>query len=172
MHVLTLFSQAMPHLRMWTCTMLQATAGPDILKGLVKLGDIWLLRRYHPAWCFLQVAGYQVGLNPCFHVGFKARFLAVARMLISHCWVFRHFLHLQTCFTDSYTSGNTYSSYIDLYNATRNTWTRYPRGLGQARSNLAAASLSSGLVFFAGGETIGTCIYVSNQCTFIMLSST
>jgi hypothetical protein len=45
------------------------------------------------------------------------------------------------------------SSYVDMYNATSNSWTTYPTGLGQARSNLAAASLASGLVFFVGGLT-------------------
>jgi hypothetical protein len=65
------------------------------------------------------------------------------------------FLQLHaTTYSDA--SGNTYSAYVDLYNATSNNWVRYVQGLGQARSNLAAASLSSGLVFFAGGETTGT----------------
>jgi hypothetical protein len=40
-----------------------------------------------------------------------------------------------------------------MYNATSNSWTTYPAGLGQARCCLAAASLASGLVFFAGGFT-------------------
>ena len=44
-----------------------------------------------------------------------------------------------------------------MYNATSNSWTTFPTGLGQARSSLAAASLPSGLVFFAGGYAgIGT----------------
>jgi hypothetical protein len=50
-------------------------------------------------------------------------------------------------------SGNNQSSYVDMYNATSNSWTTYPTGLGQARGYLAAASLASGLVFFAGGWT-------------------
>ena len=48
-------------------------------------------------------------------------------------------------------SGDGPSSYVDMYNATSNSWTTYPTGLGQARDSLAAASLASGLVFFAGG---------------------
>ncbi len=52
-------------------------------------------------------------------------------------------------------SGDVPSSYVDMYNATSNSWTTYPAGLGQARYNLAAASLASGLVFFAGGTTGG-----------------
>jgi hypothetical protein len=38
-----------------------------------------------------------------------------------------------------------------VYNASSNSWASYPTGLGQARAALAAASLPSGLVFFAGG---------------------
>jgi hypothetical protein len=38
-----------------------------------------------------------------------------------------------------------------VYNASNNSWASYPTGLGQARGYLAAASLPSGLVFFAGG---------------------
>jgi hypothetical protein len=56
-------------------------------------------------------------------------------------------------FPDVYTSDIERSSYVDMYNATSNSWNTYPAGLGQARSNLAAASLASGLVFFAGGLT-------------------
>ena len=40
-----------------------------------------------------------------------------------------------------------------MYNATSNNWTRIPNGLGQARVNLAAAALPSGLVIFAGGTS-------------------
>ena len=40
-----------------------------------------------------------------------------------------------------------------MYNATSNSWTTFPTGLGQARSQFAAASLPSGLVFFVGGYT-------------------
>jgi hypothetical protein len=47
------------------------------------------------------------------------------------------------------------SSYVDVYNATSNSWTRLPAGLGEARYDLAAASLPSGLVFFAGGRSSG-----------------
>ncbi len=49
--------------------------------------------------------------------------------------------------------GDAASSYIDVYNSTSNSWTGHPSGLGQARSYLAAASLPSGLVLFAGGLT-------------------
>ena len=45
------------------------------------------------------------------------------------------------------------SSFVDMYNETINSWSRDPEGLGQARAGLAAASLPSGLVFFAGGAT-------------------
>ena len=47
------------------------------------------------------------------------------------------------------------SKQVDMYNATSNSWTTYPEGLGQARSLLAAASSASGLVLFAGGTTSG-----------------
>ena len=53
--------------------------------------------------------------------------------------------------TDAFTLGGAYSSYVDMYNATSNSWTTYPAGLGQMRNYLAGASLASGLVFFAGG---------------------
>ncbi len=55
--------------------------------------------------------------------------------------------------TDTCASGGAYSSYVDMYNVTSNSWTTYPEGLGQARGYLAGASLASGLVFFAGGAT-------------------
>ena len=58
---------------------------------------------------------------------------------------------------DTCASGGVVSAYVDMYNATSNSWTRFPTGLGQARYFLAAASLPSGLVFFAGGYAgIGT----------------
>ena len=44
-----------------------------------------------------------------------------------------------------------FSADVDMYNATNNNWTHFPAKLGQARYSLAAASLPSGLVFFAGG---------------------
>ena len=53
--------------------------------------------------------------------------------------------------TDACVSGSGPSSYVDMYNATSNSWTTYPAGLGQSRNFLAGASLGSGLVFFAGG---------------------
>ena len=52
-------------------------------------------------------------------------------------------------------SGGDFSAHADVYNATSNRWTRYPTGLGQARGYFSAASLPSGLVFFAGGRTTG-----------------
>ncbi len=54
--------------------------------------------------------------------------------------------------TDISASGSGYSSYVDMYNATSNTLSTHPEGLGEARCCLAAASLLSGLVFFAGGQ--------------------
>jgi hypothetical protein len=54
---------------------------------------------------------------------------------------------------DSCTVDDDYSSYVDIYNATSNSWTTYPEGLGMARGLLAAASLASGLVFFVGGSS-------------------
>ncbi len=50
-------------------------------------------------------------------------------------------------------SGDGPSLYVDIYDAMNNLWTKNPTGLGQGRSSLAAASLPSGLVFFAGGWT-------------------
>jgi hypothetical protein len=58
--------------------------------------------------------------------------------------------------TDSFTSEDGPSAHIDMYNQTSNSWTRNPLGLGQARDNMAAASLPFGLVFFAGGFTGAT----------------
>jgi hypothetical protein len=61
------------------------------------------------------------------------------------------------------------STYVDMYNATSNRWIRYPEGLSEARYYLAASSLPSGLVFFAGGLKTGAffaprearvCVYV------------
>ena len=49
------------------------------------------------------------------------------------------------------------SAYVDMYNATNNSWSRFPNGLGLARHGLAAASLPSGLVFFAGGYGAHNC---------------
>ncbi len=42
-----------------------------------------------------------------------------------------------------------------MYNATSDSWTRFPEGLGQAREYLSSSSLPSGLVFFAGGASSG-----------------
>jgi hypothetical protein len=59
-------------------------------------------------------------------------------------------------------SGRILSSFVDVYNASSNSWTSYPTGLGQARGSLAAASLPSGLVFFAGG--------IAGSVSFLLLS--
>ena len=48
---------------------------------------------------------------------------------------------------------------MDVYNATSNSWIRFPNGLGIARGLLAAASLPSGLVFFAGGYNQNAAIF-------------
>ena len=53
------------------------------------------------------------------------------------------------------TPGNGHSALVDVYNATSNSWIQFPNGLGIARRELAAASLPSGLVFFAGGWNQG-----------------
>jgi hypothetical protein len=53
-----------------------------------------------------------------------------------------------------------FSSYVDVYDSTADEWIRHPQGLGLARSNLAAASLSSGLAFFAGGSTGNTLSFI------------
>lgn len=58
-------------------------------------------------------------------------------------------------FDDTSTSGDKFSADVDIYNASSNSWTSDPAGLGQTRSRLAATSLPSGLVFFAGGVTTG-----------------
>jgi hypothetical protein len=49
-----------------------------------------------------------------------------------------------------------YSTFVDIYNATSQIWSGYPDGLGQARSDMAVASLPPNLVIFAGGEVSGT----------------
>ncbi len=54
-------------------------------------------------------------------------------------------------YADGLDSGVTGSSFVDMYNATSNSWTSNPTGLGQARSELSGVSLPSGLVVFAGG---------------------
>jgi hypothetical protein len=58
-------------------------------------------------------------------------------------------------FAESYASDGSFSARVDVYNASSNSWASFPTGLGQARGSLAAASLPSGLVFFAGGEISG-----------------
>jgi hypothetical protein len=47
--------------------------------------------------------------------------------------------------------GDGFSTYADVYNASSDSWTSYPSGLGLSRGFLAAASLPMGLIFFAGG---------------------
>ena len=54
-------------------------------------------------------------------------------------------------FAEFNASDGSFSARVDVYNASSNSWASYPTGLGQARGYLAAASLPSGLVFFAGG---------------------
>ncbi len=66
---------------------------------------------------------------------------------------------------DACASGGGRSSFVDMYNATSNNWTRYPTGLGQGREFAAAASLASGLVFFAGGHTGASRILVCAHVT-------
>ena len=59
---------------------------------------------------------------------------------------------LKVCVVLMHASGSGLTAAVDMYNATSNSWTLHPIGLGQAREMLAAASLpDSGLVFFAGG---------------------
>ncbi len=59
---------------------------------------------------------------------------------------------LEGCVVLMHASGSGLTAAVDMYNATSNSWTLHPIGLGQAREMLAAASLpDSGLVFFAGG---------------------
>lgn len=47
----------------------------------------------------------------------------------------------------------TQTRYVDVYRASSNDWIRMPDGLGIARFRVVGASLPSGLVFFAGGDT-------------------
>jgi hypothetical protein len=62
-------------------------------------------------------------------------------------------------------SDNGFSTWVDFYHATNNSWTSNPSGLGQARGALAAAALASGLVFFAGGGTTGIAKNAAIDCT-------
>jgi hypothetical protein len=59
--------------------------------------------------------------------------------------------------------GERFSAHVDVYNASSDSWTSNPAGLGQARSSLAAASLPSGLVFFAGG-ILGISFVATHMC--------
>jgi hypothetical protein len=58
---------------------------------------------------------------------------------------------LLVCEDDACATGTNFSAHVDMYNASSNSWTSHPSGITQARGDLAAASLPSGLVFFAGG---------------------
>jgi hypothetical protein len=51
-----------------------------------------------------------------------------------------------------------------MYNATSNNWTQFPTGLGIGRGQMAAASLPSGLVFFAGGIAGVQTAHVLGSC--------
>jgi hypothetical protein len=53
------------------------------------------------------------------------------------------------------TAVGVYSSRVDVYHVTSNSWSSHPEGLGQARSDMACASLPPDLVIFAGGEISG-----------------
>jgi hypothetical protein len=57
-----------------------------------------------------------------------------------------------------------------VYNASNFSWASYPTGLGQARGYLAAASLPSGLVFFAGGVTAGLDLHIDFPIDFFACS--
>ncbi len=61
------------------------------------------------------------------------------------------------------------SAYVDMYNATNNSWSRFPNGLGLGRHGLAAASLTSGLVFFAGGYGVTMKMAACVRCCEMML---
>ena len=99
------------------------------------------------AWC--QRAGKH---SNCFGSCEQFEFLLYfGALLPANC----NNMHVYCICNDSCASGNIYSGNIDLYNATSNSWTRHPKGLGQARGYLAATSLPSGLVFFAGGWSQG-----------------
>jgi hypothetical protein len=64
------------------------------------------------------------------------------------------------CCSDACISIEGSTAHVDIYNATSNSWFRFPEGLGQSRYALAATSLLSGLVFFAGGSKGSrNCIY-------------
>ena len=71
-------------------------------------------------------------------------------------------------FAESYASDGSFSARVDVYNASSNSWASYPTGLGQARGLLAAASLPSGLVFFAGGEQSGDWAFLLFQLVVLI----
>jgi hypothetical protein len=56
-----------------------------------------------------------------------------------------------------------------MYNATSNSWTSFPNGLGRALHSLSGASLPSGLVFFAGGESEGDELTVA-RCVDLLVA--
>jgi hypothetical protein len=79
-----------------------------------------------------------------------------------------------SCFcADALVQGNLYTAHVDIYNTTNRSWTSDSRGLGQARSHLAAASLPSGLAFFAGGWRPGriqcVCVFLLRGVRFVQL---
>ncbi len=127
-------------LRSLTCTMQRVTAGPRFPMALGELVIILPEHRCRRAWCFLQEA-FQVGDASITLLVFCCCLFAVLFVSARLCsFVFMYFLVSSVA-----------SSVVDMYNATSNSWTSFPNGLGQARSHLAGASLPSGLVFFAGG---------------------
>ncbi len=68
------------------------------------------------------------------------------------------------------------SAFVDVYDLTSNSWTRHPSGLGEARGFLAAATLPSGLVFFAGGFVDGAakcvcCIHITVLFDHVLMIS-
>ncbi len=77
-----------------------------------------------------------------------------------HFTLFSHIFCISTVqgrmIPDACSSDSGYSAHTDIYNSSSASWTSDRSGLGQARSYIGIASLPSGLVFFAGGETSGT----------------
>jgi hypothetical protein len=86
----------------------------------------------------------------------------------SNCF-FLFFCFLRdTIIFETFKSGDGYSAHVDMYNASSNSWSSYPTGLGEARGDVAAASLPSGLVFFAGGQLSGA---VDGVCNYFFLNA-
>jgi hypothetical protein len=95
-----------------------------------------------------QVGHDDVAYHSLFSDDFVRLLLPVLVFQVCACCSF-----LGKTWTDAFESDDAASSYMDVYNETSNIWVSHPSGLGQARGYLAAASLPSGLVFFAGGLT-------------------